>query len=373
MDNASRAVLLLAGRMGPPDDGGPFGDLLERLDREGIAGQVLCYCRGESTGAGGATMGGPGCNLIERPDLGSRWQRYFAARRVRFDDGLRYPELLHVLQPSLAPLGLSIAERWAIPYVQTQNEFLPLGGKLRLSRRYCRAIIADSNELAGELIRDLAIPRDLVTVIPPGVAIPRECWRTTRRGVVPVIGTAGPLVASAGTFTFLNAARRVQDAGLDVEFVIAGQGEAEPELRRRAARLRISDRITFASRSVIGPRFWRVLDLFCQTSLVPTTGRTLAQAMAFGVPSIASDLPGLRSLIVPGETGLTVPWGDAAALARTLIDLLANPERAAEFGQAGRDRVAHEHDPNTEAQRLAALYRRVLDVRPVSHRQPALA
>ena len=50
---------------------------------------------------------------------------------------------------------------------------------------------------------------------------------------------------------------------VDAEFVIAGQGEAEVDLRRRAARLRIADRLTFAARCFVGPRFWTVLDIFC--------------------------------------------------------------------------------------------------------------
>src|SRR5207249_1429134 len=112
-----------------------------------------------------------------------------------------------------------------------------------------------------------------------------------------------------------NAARRVLDAGIDAEFIIAGQGDDEVDLRGRASRLQIADRITFAGRNVVGARFWRVLDVFCQTSLSPTVGRTLALAMAFGVPAVVSDVEGLCALVQHGETGLIVPPGDSGALA----------------------------------------------------------
>ena len=52
-------------------------------------------------------------------------------------------------------------------------------------------------------------------------------------------------------------------------------------------------------------------------------GRTLALAMAYGVPAVATDLEGLRSLVQHGVTGLSVPPGDSAALARTILELLA--------------------------------------------------
>jgi glycosyltransferase involved in cell wall biosynthesis len=371
MDDPAPAVLLLAGRLGEPDDVGPIATLLERLARQGITAQLICVSRGDvGSGTGVADQ-----RIIEMPQLGHRWHRLFAARRLRFDEGLKRPELLHVVHPGMSALGLAIAERWSLPYVQTVDEFLGPGGRIRVSRRWCRCLIAASPELASDLVRNLGVPPGLLRVIPPGITVPRESSATTRRGVVPVIGTAGPFLASAGLVTFLTAARRVLDAGIDAEFVIAGQGEGEVDLRRRAARLRIADRITFAGRNVVGPRFWSVLDVFCQTSLSPTVGRTLALAMAFGVPVIASDLEGLRALVKHGETGICVPAGESAALARSILDLLADPVRTQALGRAGRDAIIRDFDPATEARALADCYRRVLaDMRlpvPVPRRLPA--
>jgi glycosyltransferase involved in cell wall biosynthesis len=352
MEDATCTVLLLASRLGEPDDAGPISSLLERLARLGITAQVLCGTRGDTPASS---------RIVERPALGNRWQRPFAARRFRFDDELRRPDLLHVIHPTLERLGLALADGWKIPYVQTVDEFFPPEARIRVSRRWCRGLIATSRELETDLVQNLGVPQNFLAVIPAGIAIPQESSATTQRGVIPVIGTAGPLVPSAGITTFLNAARRVLDSGIDAEFVIAGQGEAEVDLRRRAARLRIADRVTFAGRNVIGLRFWRVLDVFCQTALIPTSGRTLALAMAFGVPAIASDIEGLRALVRHGATGVRVPPGDSSALARSILDLLADPDRTRALGQAGREAIRRDFDPDAEAQQLAALYRRVLN------------
>jgi glycosyltransferase involved in cell wall biosynthesis len=352
MNHPPRTVLLLAGRLGEPEQPRSITALLDRLARRSISAQVLCTAREAAGPADG--------RIFERPRLGSRWRRAFMARRLRFAEGLKRPALLHVISTDLGPVGLAIADQWRIPYLLTVEEFLPPGGRIRVSRRWCRGLIAPSRALAEDLTRELAIPADFLTVVRPGIAIPEESSATTRRGVVPVIGTAGPLVPSAGIVTFLSAARRVLDAGIDAEFVIAGQGEAEFDLRRRAERLRIADRTTFAGRNVIGLRFWRAIDVFCQTSLCPTVGRTLALAMAYGVPAVATDLEGLRALVEHGVTGLRVPAGDSGALARTILELLADPARTRRLGQAGRQVIRRDFDPEDEPGQLAELYGRVL-------------
>jgi glycosyltransferase involved in cell wall biosynthesis len=352
MNNPTRMVLLLAGRLGEPEQAGSIPALLERLARRSITAQVLCAAREAAGPADG--------RIFEMPRLGSHWRRAFAPRRLRFDEGLKRPELLHVISTELAPVGLGIADHWRIPYLLTVDEFLPPGGRIRVSRRWCRGLIAPSDALAADLTRELAVPADSLTIIRPGIAIPEESSATTRRGVVPVIGTAGPLVPTAGKVSFLSAARRVLDAGIDAEFVIAGQGESEFDLRRRAERLRIADRTTFAGWNVIGLRFWRALDVFCQTSICPTVGRTLALAMAYGVPAVATDLEGLRALVTHGVTGLRVPAGDSGALAQTILELLADPARTRRLGQAGREAIRRDFDPEDEAEQLADLYGRVL-------------
>jgi glycosyltransferase involved in cell wall biosynthesis len=181
-------------------------------------------------------------------------------------------------------------------------------------------------------------------------------------GPVRVVGAAGPLVPGSGLPTFLAAARRIIDAGVDAEFVVAGQGPDEADLRRRAERLRVADRVTFTDDPTGTGAFLKVLDVFCQTSLVPTVGRPLGLALAAGVPAVVSDVPG-REVFLPDAdetTGLRVPPGDPEALAGAVLALLADPVRARQYGRRGRDWVARRFDPGREADALVEVYRRVL-------------
>lgn len=361
MAQGSSRILLLTGRPGAEDDLRPLAGRLRGLGHE-----VRALLAGrEPAGLP------PWPDLAEVPGLASPWLLPWAVRRLgRGLDGWR-PDLIHAVQADVADVAVALAERWRVPYVLTVDEFLAPGEGVRLARRWCRRLVATSRELADELVGDLGIPAPLVATVHPGIEARDDDPATEDDGepddaprpTVAVVGAAGPLSASSGFTTFLGAARRVLDAGIDAEFVIAGQGEDEDEgdLRRRVDRLRIADRVTFAGRLAVDGSFWGVLDLFCLTSTVPTTGYALAVAMAHGVPAVASDVPGLRELVEHEVTGLRVPPDDSQALARAVLDLLADEPRARALGAAGRDRILADFDPDREAAELSALYGAALE------------
>jgi glycosyltransferase involved in cell wall biosynthesis len=348
MADPARNVLLLARHLDAHEGGRSIRSLLDRLGRLGVAAQVLGVT---------AQPGTPrDLRFFEHPGLGRRWLRALVARRLHALEGLRRPDLIHVTQAEMAPVGLAIAESWKVPYVQTADEFVAPGGRVRLSRAWCRRIVATSRELADDLVGNLGVPPDIVTVVPPGVEVAADDRLERDSSLVPVIGTAGPLAPASGLETFLNAARRALDAGIDAEFLIAGPRRDEGELRRRAQRLRIADRVTFTQGPLAGLRFWNALNVFCLTPPIPTEGRMLATALAFGVPAIASDVAGLRALVAPGLTGLRIPAEDPESLAQAILDLLSDPERARQLGHNGREAVRSQFDPDAEAERLVAVY-----------------
>jgi glycosyltransferase involved in cell wall biosynthesis len=84
-------------------------------------------------------------------------------------------------------------------------------------------------------------------------------------------------------------------------------------------------------------------DMFIQpaTSEVPTLG--MAEALAAGLPLVASDLPGHREWITSGETGLLVPPGDSRGLGAAILELLDGPARAIALGSAARARMRESH------------------------------
>ncbi|MGA7495287.1 MAG: glycosyltransferase family 4 protein [Isosphaeraceae bacterium] len=342
-------VVFLAGRLGLDDDGRPMTVLMDRLERRGVLARVICLSRGSSPGSDP--------RVLEFPALGHRWLKTLSIRRLHLEAGFEHPCVLHVLHEPMAAAALALADSWRLPYVQTVDDFGILERGFKLSRRWFRGLIATSPELAHELVWALGFPAERISMIAPGVSPSPAAPRSTDRKI-PVIGTAGPSRESSGFAAFLEAARQVLGTGRDAEFLIASQGKDALDLRRHAQSLRIADRVSVADFAVIGPRFWTVLDIYCQPSLVPSTGRTLALALSEGVPSIATQVKGLRGLIDHGSTGLIVPPGSPDSLAAAIIELLDHPDQATLMGSRGQEATRARFDVEIEADLLASLYRR---------------
>jgi glycosyltransferase involved in cell wall biosynthesis len=126
----------------------------------------------------------------------------------------------------------------------------------------------------------------------------------------------------------------------DVHLVVAGGGELEGEFRDQAARLGIAERVHFLGTvpHTELPGVLRACDLFLLTTEPPESfGIVLIEAMACGLPCVATEYPGVRAVIDHGKTGLLVEPGDPAAAAEAIRRLIAaGPEGRDRIGAAGR-------------------------------------
>ncbi|HTA35241.1 MAG TPA: glycosyltransferase family 4 protein [Solirubrobacteraceae bacterium] len=178
------------------------------------------------------------------------------------------------------------------------------------------------------------------------VPVARGSGHETRRRVV----FAGRLVRPKGVDVLIRAARAVE-----AEFVICGSGKRLDALRRLAVRLGVGERIDFAG--WLGPR--QLARQLAEASVVTIPslwpepfGLVGIEAFAAGRPVVASATGGVEDWLDPGRTGLSVPAGDADALAHALAELLADPQRQQAMGAAG-ERVVRERF--TERHHVAAL------------------
>jgi len=346
-------ILILAGRLDADDAGWPVTPWLDRLERRGFQLQVLCLSKGMVPAADP--------RAVEVPALGNRWLRALAVRRLWSEGVLKRPHLMHVVHDEMVDVALALSENDQIPYVQTVAGFGSVERGLRLSRRWCRRLVATSQDLAEAMTQELGIPTDRIAIISPGIVPPQESFRAAGAWKVPVIGAGGPLEEASGLMIFLDAARLVLDAGYDIEFVIASHGGEQSHLRRRAQRLEIGERVTVGDYPILGAEFWSVLDIYCQPAVVASAGHALARALAHAVPCIATNVRGLRALIKSGESGLLVRPDDSIALREAIIALIDHPDEARRLGQNGLASVLARFDPEVEADRLAVLYTRELE------------
>ena len=130
-----------------------------------------------------------------------------------------------------------------------------------------------------------------------------------------------------------------------VHLVVAGGGELLDGFRDRATEAGVAERTHFlgAVPHAELPEVLRAADLFLLTTEPPESfGIVLIEAMAAGLPAIATDYPGVRAVVDEGETGLLVPRGDPEAVAAAVGELVATPDRRREMGERGRAKAIAE-------------------------------
>ncbi len=139
-----------------------------------------------------------------------------------------------------------------------------------------------------------------------------------------------------GLLHLLNAFERTE--GDDVHLAIVGDGPDFAELNRAVVSSAMADRVHLAgARDDVAP-WYRAADLVVVPSLSEPFGLVAIEAAAASRPVVASNVGGLREIVVESETGLLVPPGDAVSLGRAMTHLAASPQERRELGAAARSR-----------------------------------
>lgn len=156
----------------------------------------------------------------------------------------------------------------------------------------------------------------------------------------PVVGTVGRLTEVKGHRYLLEAASLILKEKPDTWFVILGSGELKSDLKHLAASLGIDGRVIFSGwRSDVAPVL-SAFDLFAFPSLNEGMGKALVEAMAMGLPVIASRTGGIPDLVKDGRNGLLIPPADSRALASSILDLLSDHEKRNRMGKRGKTKAS---------------------------------
>ncbi len=157
-----------------------------------------------------------------------------------------------------------------------------------------------------------------------------------------LIGIVARLSEIKGHRHFLNAARKVADARTNDRFIIIGDGPLRGELEAQARSLRIENRVHFLGWRNDVESLLPDLDVYVLASIGSEgSSRATLEAMAAGLPVVATRVGVLPEVVEEGKTGLLVPPADADRLACAILEVLASPERR-EMGRRGQERVEKE-------------------------------
>lgn len=285
--------------------------------------------------------------------------------------------------PTMAAARAAKAERR--PFVFTPHFHPPWsmegGAARKLLRKvydptFGRYVLARADRVIGVssgemdvMAQFLPLDRTKVRIVPNGFHPSR--FRPTPSGAAfrqrlglplstPLVVFAGRLASNKGLHHLVPAFAALKDRHPDARLVLAGEDQGwRARLEAAATRLGVGDRVHFTGH-LDEASYRQALaagDVFALPSEWEAFGIVLVEAMACGVPCVATRVGGAPDVVVDGVTGRLVPYGDEKALAAALDEILSDRVLAARMGAAGQDRAFKEYAWDAVVDKTLALYR----------------
>lgn len=272
-------------------------------------------------------------------------------------------------------LGLLLRRFWPMRLVTTVHGWVKHTRRTPLYYRIDRfclpryeRVICVSQDLHEECLA-LGVPSERCLLIENGIDL-AEYARTrsrqeARRSLgIPaerfIVGAVGRLSDEKGFDLLIRAVDRLARVGLDVELLIAGEGDEEPRLRTLAAELGCGERVRLLGYRADVKELYQAFDVFALSSLREGLPNVLLEAMALEVPVVATRIAGVPRLIDDQHNGLLIPPGSLDELTLALERLLRDAELRRRLARAGRETIAVRYSFAARMRKIQAIYDELL-------------
>jgi len=278
----------------------------------------------------------------------------------------------HVHKPTI--YGVMAAKLAGTPVVLSHVHGLGRSSSFRrkltnyLVSRKCSRIISVADGVKEDVLRNnWRMPPDKVTVLENSVDYERfanvsvtSADARKMLGLSPkafVFATVGRLAPTKGLRFLIEAFARVKQEVPSAELVLLGNGPSREELARQASKTSCPDSIHFLGHRENIEQLYRAMDVFVLSSVAEGMPRAILEAMAAGVPCIATAVGGIPEILPSKDLGRLVPARDATSLATGMTDLALMPaEEREQIALRANDRVRRFYSHQVVRQKLAHLY-----------------
>lgn len=171
-----------------------------------------------------------------------------------------------------------------------------------------------------------------------------------------MVGAAGRLSAEKGFDLLIQAADSLLKKGIDLDLLIVGEGDEQPQLQQLIEQLGRQDRIRLLGYRSDLRDLYEAMDVFALSSLREGLPNVLLEAMALEVPVAATRIAGVPRLVADGVNGLLVNPGSIEDLTRVLEELLTRADLRRQLRQAGRHTIETRYSFAVRMERIQAVY-----------------
>lgn len=304
------------------------------------------------------------------------WRAFQAINALRGIYESATPSLVHHVGPKPVAFGAVAARLAGIPLVLGTFDAgdFPFDGRSEgaLARRWlkplrwsmdrpgARLLAQNPEDAAAAVAMRVARPGRIGVM--PGAGVDTEVFRPSPEPQGPrvVVTVASRMLWSKGLRETVAAAKLLREQNVAVTVRLIGDIDADNPDNVHPATLSLWNAdgwIEWTGARPDMPAVWAETNIALLASHHEGVPQSLMEAAACGRALIATDVPGCRSLVVDGETGVLVPPQDAEALAKAIAALAADPERCATMGRAARAKVETEFAATAIEARMVALYR----------------
>ena len=236
--------------------------------------------------------------------------------------------------------------------------------------RHTTRIVGNSNSVV-QFYRERGVPEDLLVPIPNGIEIPDQQCSAAERAErlaefdIPadahVVGFVGRLAAQKRVDDLIWGMELLRQLDERAYFLLVGDGPDRADLEQFARSCGASERIRFTGHRSDVQKLFPTMDAFWLASDFEGQSNSIMEAMAWGLPVVATNIPENAELVVEGETGNLVPVGGRVQFAKAAEKILGDSELAKRFGEAGRQRMRTHFSVPQMVQSYAELYRQILN------------
>jgi sugar transferase (PEP-CTERM/EpsH1 system associated) len=244
----------------------------------------------------------------------------------------------------------------------------------RLYRPFVQHYTALSRDLAQYLVDKVGIPKEVITQTCNGVDT--TCFVGAPDGALPIsgcpfdpaqhwlVGTVGRMQEVKAPVmlarAFVYALRIAPELVARMRLIMVGEGPMRAQAQALIDSAGLAHLAWFAGGRNDIPDVMRGLHVFALPSLAEGISNTILEAMASGLPVVATSVGGNADLVTHGQTGYIVPSTDAVDMACRLIGLAGNPKQAKDMGRAGRQRVESEFSMQAMMSKYQSVYEQQL-------------